>query len=127
MSIWSTLTDEVKSAWSALSAEEKILAAMIWNDLKAGESAAQSVIVSAMPNIVSQVKAYALECVQALENNPAFKNALGSWKFGVAAYQVLSAIETGMLPGLGATVKTLASATIETAVQAAFAAMVTGL
>ena len=127
VSIWATLSDEAKAAWSGMVAEEKALAAMIYNDIKAGVGAAEAHVIQAMPSIVTQLKAYALQCVTALEANPAFKNALGSWKFGVAAWQVMQAVETGMVPGVGGLVKSLAAATVETAVQAAFAAMVTGI
>jgi hypothetical protein len=124
MSVWSTLSADAQAAINALEADVKALGAMIYNDVVIGAQAAEASVVTSLPAIALELKAYAKTCVAALEANPALKNALGSWKFGIAASQVLQAVEGGILPGLVPIVKTLAAATIETAVQDAFAAMV---
>ena len=124
--IESKLSGDAKTAWSYLVAEEKYLASMIYKDATAALGAVESVVLAALPGAVQELKQYALTCVKSLEANPQFKNALGQWKFGVVCAQILQVVESGFFPGALAIVKTLGTATIETAVQAAVAAMIAG-
>lgn len=108
--------------FTALEADVKKLAAVIWGDAKAvaksGEDTVITELKAALPVFVTALRSYALKIVSSLENNPAFIGALGSMKWGVAAWQIWSAVSTGALGPAVILGESVLSTLIEDAVQA---------
>ena len=121
-----SLISELEAAGVVVEDDLKAVGALILKALKVAGKDAEQAFLASIPGAAAALAQYAKEEVAALEANPAFKNALGGWKFGTAAALVLQALERDF-PQFEALGKGLLTAAIETAVQAALAALVAGL
>lgn len=121
-SVFAPLNAAVKSDWLALEAAAKNDVAMLYGAVKNAGTALDAAAVALLPGAVAQIKAEALAVVTSLENNTAFKNAVGSWKFGTASALLLQSIESGALSlvPIAKTAGVAFAPIIETAIQAAF-------
>lgn len=121
-----SLIDDLKSEVAILGHDVEGLAAMAWADIKAGigvaDQAALDAAKKALPQLASILKTEAEAVVKNLMSDPKFLNAAGNWKFGIACAEVQNAV-IAVYP----VAKSLAVATIESAVQVAFMSLVTGL
>jgi hypothetical protein len=111
---------EFKAAWDELDVGVKSIAALVYKDVISVAEAVGSTVVAdvqkALPVFAADLKSYALTVVQNLESNATFGNAVGTWKFGIAAAQLWAAVSAG---ALGPAVS-LGIATVETLIQDAY-------
>ena len=122
------LAGEAKAAWNGLGNEVKALGTLIYADLQKGEAAAVAAFEASAPIITSTLLSTAKYYVAEIEKNPMLRQpGMGLVKKGIVIWQLITAANTGMIPGMGTMLANLTYATLETAVQAAFAAMVVGL
>jgi hypothetical protein len=111
--------NEAKEIFDAIDTELKPLGAMLFGALKS----AGADLVAEIPALSSKLKNYAEIVVKELATDPQLADALGSWKFGAAAARVWALVKAEV-PGLEKLGASVLTGTIETAVQAAFVAMV---
>jgi hypothetical protein len=118
MGLLADFEKEAKDIFDTIDADAKALASIIFGGVKA----AGAEIVAAIPSLTSKLSAYAKVVVEELEKDLQLRDAAGHWKAGVAAARVWALLkhEFPAIEKVGAAALPPA---IETAVQAAFAAM----
>ena len=121
----SLLTD-LESLGLTLEDDAKALGALLLGAITAAGKAAEADVVAAIPGATSALKDYASQEVGSIAADPAFKLAIGSWKLGTACSRVIQLV-VGDFPMLAAVGGPALQGVVETAVQAAFAAMMIAL
>lgn len=126
MSFLTDLKDKLAAAGLAIETEVETLAALIWGAAVKAENVAEADLLAAIPGAAATLKDLASQVVQSIEADPAFKTAVGDWKFGSAASRVwqLLVAEFPAAETIGAA---LLKGAVETAVQAAWAVLAASL
>jgi hypothetical protein len=119
MGLLTDFENDAKEIFDGLGADLKPLGAILFGAFKSAGAG----LIARIPDLAMKLNSYAGLVVKELANDPQVADAVGSWKFGTAAARIWALLksEAPEVEKLGASV--LAGA-IETAVQAAFAAMV---
>jgi hypothetical protein len=120
MSLFDDVRSEGAQLLNGLQPEFHFIAALALRDAK---QVARTVAASAKPlasRDLIALKDMAVQIVNSVERDPNFKNAVGSWKLGVACSMLVQQVGKGVL----ANVPKLAQDTVETLVQTAFASMI---
>ena len=121
----SLLTD-LESLGITLEDDAKALGALLLGAITAAGKAAEADLVATIPGATAAMKQYAEDVVGSIAKDSMFKQAIGSWKFGTACARVV-ALVVGDFPLLASLAAPLLQAAVETACQAAFAAMMIAL
>lgn len=121
-----SLLDELKALGLQIEGELEQLGALVWGAIKSAGLHGEQVVVAAIPGLVGAIRDYAVQEVNSIAKDPAFGNAVGTWKFGTAAARVWSLVKVDF-PAAEKLGGALLQGAIETAIQAAFAAMIVGL
>jgi hypothetical protein len=121
MSLLDDVRKEAGHLFKDIQPEFQTIAALVWRDAKAVGGSVAVAAEKLGAKDLSALKDMALQVVKNTENDPNFKNAVGSWKMGHACMMLAAQLGKGLLANL----PKLEQDTIETLIQAAFAAMVT--
>ena len=121
----SLLTD-LESLGLTLEDDAKALGALLLGAITSAGKAAEADVVAAIPGATAALKDYASQVVGSIAADPAFKLAVGSWKLGAACSRVIQLV-VGDFPLLAAVGGPALQGVVETACQAAFAAMMIAL
>lgn len=107
-------------------AVDKAAAAFVYGAVKKAGLAGEEAVLAQIPGLVAKAKGYASQEVGSIAQDPAFKNAVGHWQFGVACARVMALLQSEF-PVVEKVGGKALQGLIETAVQAAFMGLVTGL
>jgi len=123
MSLLDNLKAEGAQLLGGLQPQFHFIAALVWRDAKQVLGNVSVTAKQLESKDLVALKDMAVQIVTSIEKDPNFKNAVGSWKLGVACSMVVQQVGKGLL----ANVPKLAQDTVETLVQTAFASMVANL
>jgi hypothetical protein len=115
--------NEAKAIFDEVDAEVKSLGALIYEAIQQTTSMLEREALDAIPQMAAKLKIYAGIMVKQIANDPQLLDAAGHWKFGTAAARVWALLKADF-PHVEQIGAAALNAAIETAVQAAFAAMV---
>ena len=121
MSLLENLSNEAARLFKEVDPGFQSIAALVWRDVKANEGNVASAAEKIGPKDLTALRDMAMQIVSNTEKDPAFQNAVGSWKLGHACMMLESQLGKGLLKNI----PELEQDTIETLVQSAFASMVT--
>jgi hypothetical protein len=126
MSFIQEIDAEAMAVLNTIEADGKQLGLLVWGEIKRVVGAVEQSVLAGIPGLVQKLQGYAAIVVQEIATDTQFVDAMGHWKFGLAAARVWALIKADFPPleKIGASAL---QAAIETAIQAAFAALVTGL
>jgi hypothetical protein len=123
MSLFDNMKSEAEHVLSGLEPQFQMVATLVWRDAKQVLGSVEAAGRQVGAKDLSALRDMAVQIVGSVEKDPAFKNAVGSWQFGVACSMLVQQLGKGMLTNI----PKLEQDTVETLVQTAFASVITGL
>jgi hypothetical protein len=122
MSLFDSVLSEAGHLMSGLEPQLHMIAAMVWRDAKQALGSVEVAERQVGAKDLISLRDMAVQVVTNIEKDPAFKNAVGSWQFGVACSMLVQQLGKGMLSNI----PKLEQDTVETLVQTVFASVITG-
>jgi hypothetical protein len=122
MSLFDNVLSEAGHLMSGLELQLHTIAAMVWRDAKQVLGSVEVAERQVGAKDLLLLRDMAVQVITNIEKDPAFKNAVGSWQFGVACSMLVQQLGKGMLSNI----PKLEQDTVETLVQTVFASVITG-
>jgi len=122
MSLFDNVFSESGHLMSGLELQLHTIAAMVWRDAKQVLGSVEVAERQVGAKDLLLLRDMAVQVITNIEKDPAFKNAVGSWQFGVACSMLVQQLGKGMLSNI----PKLEQDTVETLVQTVFASVITG-
>jgi hypothetical protein len=122
MSLFDNVISEAGHMMSGLEPQFHMIAALVWRDSKHVLGSVEVAARQVGAKDLMALRDMAVQIVGNVEKDPGFKNAVGSWQFGVACSMLVQQLGKGMLTNI----PKLEQDTVETLIQTAFASVITG-
>lgn len=123
MSLYDNLRSEAGHVLSDLEPQFHAIAALVWRDSKQSFGSVEVAARQVGAKDLGALRSMAVQVVSNIEQDPSFKKAIGRWQFGVACSMLVQQLGKGLLTNI----PKLEQDTVETLIQTAFAAVVTGV
>jgi hypothetical protein len=122
MSLIDNVMSEAGHVLNSLEPQFHMIAALVWRDSKQVLGNVEVAARQVGAKDLLALRDMAVQIVSNIQKDPAFKNAVGSWQFGVACSMLVQQLGKAMLSNI----PKLEQDTVETLVQTVFASIVTG-